>query len=304
MALPPSLIALLIALIPTITALPVTSEHTLHKRSSSAYNVGIGFAIAISILIFASVVFYLGVQRGRKGTWFCWREPLPSSSPTSRSEMIHVIGTEVFKNRISSPIQTHSSALPELSPLEAQPKYVELSTVGTKPKFLELSASELAVFELAQPSPKRPPSVVSTSSKTFYSSRKSSIATAYRKSVASLKTNSKGVYSTTEKPPKVNSWFDRKSWFCRGAMEVEDEEKRLKSKNSVGASIDTLLQPPAAVAILDCKKAEERDTMDWSGMEWVAKVYDERRWKRLSGMRSFYIPDNDEKISNTNVTNH
>jgi hypothetical protein len=288
MSLPSTLLLLLAAILPTIDASPITPEtYLLHKRSSSPRNIGIGFAIALSVLIVASIIFYLGVQRGRTGTWFCWRAPLPSLGSTSP------IDTDMLKSRISSPIQMHSSALPELSPIEAQPRFAELpSPLEEKATFLELAATtEKAVFEMGQTSPRRPPSVASFSleDKSFYSSRKSSIATVYRKSVASVKTSGKSVYSTQERPPQVNSWFDRKSWFCRGAMEVEDEEKKIRGKDE-----SVIAPPPAAVVADTVEPNRTQSTMDWSGMEWLTKVYTGRKSRRLSGMRSFYIAG-DEK---------
>jgi hypothetical protein len=279
MSLPPALLLLLAAILPTIAASPITPQtHLLYKRSSSPRNTGIGFAIALSVLLVASIMFYLGVQRGRTGTWFCWRAP---TDP------------DMLKSRISSPIQTHSSALPELSPVQAQPRFAELpSPLEEKPRFLELSAAtERAVFEMGQASPRRPPSVASWSleDKTFYSSRKSSIATACRKSVASVKTSGKSVYSTRERPPQANSWFDRKSWCCRGAMEVEDEEKKIRGKDDAGIAL-----PPAAVVVDRSELDRTQSIMDWSGMEWLTKVYTGHKSRRLSGLRSFYI-SGDEK---------
>ncbi|KAF1979825.1 hypothetical protein BU23DRAFT_549019 [Bimuria novae-zelandiae CBS 107.79] len=303
-----TLLSLLVAFVPTATAWPIASgPQNVRKRDTSPRNVSIGFAIAISVLIFASVIFFLGVQRGRTGTWFCWREPLPSFRPCSPSENTQVIDTDTLKSRISSPLQMHSSALPELSPVEAQPRFAELSPMGATPKALELATSEKAVFEMGLASPRRPPSVISKASKSSYSSRKSSIATAYRKSVASVKTTGKSVYSTSEKPPKVNSWFDRKSWFCRGAMEIEDEEKRMRGDEAAEGPSACTLAPPttAVVASKNIGEIEGRATMDWSGMEWLTKVYDGRKSRRLSGkdvdddkesgMKSFYIPGSDEK---------
>lgn len=266
--------------------------YLLHKRSASPHNIGIGIAIAISVLIVVSIIFYLGVQRGRTGTWFCWRAPLASLSPVSPSEKVHPIDTDMLKSRISSPIQTHSSALPELSPLEVRPQYVELpSPLEEKLKFLELSATtEKAVFEMGLASPRRPPSAASMEGRSFYSSRKSSIVTAYRKSIASVKTTGSGVYSTQERPPKVHSWYDRKSWFCRGAMEVEDEEKKIRGRFDTEAEAADVVTPPPTAVIADSDDTERGQShMDWSGMEWLTKVYNGRNSRRLSGMRSFFI---------------
>ncbi|KAJ4346617.1 uncharacterized protein N0V89_010548 [Didymosphaeria variabile] len=314
MSLPTSLLLLLASILPTTAASPITPEtHILHKRSPSSHNIGIGFAIAISVLTLASLIFYLGVQRGRTGSWFCWRTPIPSL-PASPTEKAQPVSTDTLKSRISSPIQMLSSALPELSPLEAQPPFAELSSPAEekekpKPKFLELSTTEKGVFEMGQASPRRPPSVATVEEKSFYSSRKSSLSTVYARSVASVKTRGKSVYSTHERPPKVTSWFDRRSWFCRGAMEVEDEEKKIRGwgedadVEDVGSSVaappaaevkdvgGTVAAPPAAGIAEPLEAHKRQSTMDWSGMEWLTKVYNGRKSRRLSGMRSFYIGD-------------
>lgn len=176
----------------------------------------------------------------------------------------------------------------------SEKKVLELS--ASEKKVLELSASDKSVYEMGQPSLRRPSSTLSTAGKTFYSSRKSSIATVYRKSVASVKTTGKNVYSTSEKPPKVvSSWFDRKSWFCQGAMEVEDEEKRIRGKDSAEDLDVNIPEPPPPTAVVEWREGEHRGTMDWSGMEWLTKMYNERKSRRMSGMRSFYIPGGDEK---------
>ncbi|KAK3207811.1 hypothetical protein GRF29_96g492176 [Pseudopithomyces chartarum] len=284
-----SILSLLLSYSLTAIASPIPTEpHTLHKRSPSPRNIGIGFAIAISLLIFASFIFYLGVQYGRTGSWLLWRHHLPTT------DKLPILDTDTLKGRISSPIQMHSSALPELSPVEAQPRFAELSPMDPK-KPLELSASEKSVYEMGLPSLRRPSSVDSSRGKTFYSSRKSSIATVYRKSVASVRTNGKSIYTSSEKPPKVSSWFDRKSWFCQGAMEVEVEEKRARGKDGVEGVDESILETPAPAAVLEWKQGEKTDTMDWSGMEWLTRMYDERKSRRESGMRSFYIAGRDEK---------
>ncbi|KAL5420368.1 hypothetical protein PMIN04_006540 [Paraphaeosphaeria minitans] len=296
MSLPPTFIFVLAAVIPA-AASPITPEAYLHKRSTSPHNIGISFAIGISVLLVASIVFYLGVQRGRTGTWFCWRAPLASLSPASPSEKTHTLDTDMLKSRISSPIHMHSSALPELSPVEVQPRVAEFkSPLEEKSKLLELSATtEKAVFEMGLASPRRPPSAASMEGNSFYSSRKSSIASAYRKSLASEKTSGKIVYSTQERPSKVNSWLDRKSWFCRGAMEVEDEEKKIRGRDGTEGEGTAVLAPPLAAVMADEVEAEGRQShMDWSGMEWLAKVYNGRKSRRLSGTKSFFISGDDK----------
>lgn len=92
----------------------------------------------------------------------------------------------------------------------------------------------------------------------------------------------KSVYSTQERPPRVNSWFDRKSWCCKDAAVVEDEEKRVRGEES--SVVGHVMAPQAAVVV------DRRESgMDWSGLEWLSKVYNGRKSKHLSGLKSLYI---------------
>jgi hypothetical protein len=104
------------------------------------------------------------------------------------------------------------------------------------------------------------------------------------------------------------SIFDRSSWFCQGAMEVEDEVRRgretstdtlpaypgpavIRTSRGSGDSVDEkeLLQAMTSVeSVADAEdvegeaKRKREPTMDWSGMEWLRGVYAERKSKLKS----------------------
>lgn len=325
-----------------LSALPPTLASPIaSKRSPSPHNLGMGFAIALSLLLLASLTFYLGVLHGRTGTWVFWRArarappSLRSPSPLGK-EKPHPLDPATFKQQISAPVEMmHSTALPELSPIAAAgapPRYAELSSpVAPAPPPLELAALEKALhaYEMGPTTPRRPPSVASRTSvvsRSFYSSRKSSVASSEksvgeargvsflssrkssvatvgrgRVSVRSVKSmaggrRGKSVYSCKEAPPRVGSWVERerKSWFCRGAMEVESEVKKGRG-GDMEEQMASAPAPASATVVMEGGDGEKRGTMDWSGMEWLSKVYGERKSRRLSGMRSFYIPDAEEK---------
>lgn len=327
---------------PTLASPIASNPHTLTKRSPSPHTLGIGFAIALSLLLLASLTFYLGVLHGRTGTWVFWRARAPPSlrslSPLGK-EKPHPLDPATFKQQISAPVEMmHSTALPELSPIAAAgapPRYAELSSpVAAAPPPLELAALEktLHAYEMGPTTPRRPPSVASRTSvvsRSFYSSRKSSVASSGKsvgeargvsflssrkssvatvgrgrvsvRSVRSVKSmaggrRGKSVYSCKEAPPRVGSWVERerKSWFCRGAMEVESEVKKGRG-GDMEEQMASAPAPASATVVMEGGDGEKRGTMDWSGMEWLSKVYGERKSRRLSGMRSFYIPDAEEK---------
>ncbi|KAF2115418.1 hypothetical protein BDV96DRAFT_646417 [Lophiotrema nucula] len=129
----------LMLIISNVIASPI-SNHRLVTRSSKGRKVGVNFAIAISIVIFAAIVFYLGMRRGRSGSWFCWRDPsssLPSANPSSLD--------------VSKPLPPRPRSIPRTNVINeneiAEP--IELSPVEAKPKFLELPG-ETGVFEIGE----------------------------------------------------------------------------------------------------------------------------------------------------------
>ncbi|KAF2245006.1 hypothetical protein BU26DRAFT_522704 [Trematosphaeria pertusa] len=288
----PLVLPLLLSTLATIAAFPLPIEpRALSKRSPSSHDVGVGFAITISIIIFAAIVFYLGVRRGQTGTYFCWRNPpaVPLRSPTSLSEKISIVDPHQFKSRISCPVPIHSSALPELSPVDVQPA----------PRFLELSSEPKAIYEMGQPSPRhtKRPSADRKSHFDRCSRSRSSSSSAKRYTTASRKSQSPKRHTTASRKsqsPKCHtmasrksrgadrkSLFDRKSWFCKSAMEVESEAREKSPLDEDERGVDPPSYPGSVM--LRPETEAERGEMDWSGMEWLRRVYVGRK-----SMKSVY----------------
>lgn len=194
----------LLSILPSAQSHPLPTAASLSKRTPRAHTIGVGFAITLSTILLAILIFYLGVRRGRAGTWFCWRDASPSltSTPSTRP-------------RISCPVPIHSSALPELSPVNAPPAFAELD-VG----------AEKAVYELGIPSPQRP---LSAATQTSGGEKRKSLFLAQRarKSLLAVKAGRKSGAERRSRST-ARSGVERKSWFCRSALEVEDEERRLR----------------------------------------------------------------------------
>jgi hypothetical protein len=64
--------------LPSVSSAPtLLSPHTPRPKKIGVYT-----AIGVSIVIFSAIVFWLGMRRGRTGTWYCWRNDLsPMDSP-------------------------------------------------------------------------------------------------------------------------------------------------------------------------------------------------------------------------------
>jgi hypothetical protein len=226
MALPVSLI-LLIADLAIAAPLPLHDSHPLLlKRGPSGHTVGVGFAITISIIVFAAVVFYLGVRRGQTGTWYCWRDPPESSHGSTDDEKIEPSRRQDIKSTIGFPALQRATVPIELSPVEA------------KPTFLELPTEKL--------------------------------------------------YELGEKSPRRFSWYDdmkKKSWF--GGKERKGSTATTRTKRSLyemeGSPISPVDPPayPDPVAMREWEKmregqGEKEGEMDWSGIEFMRKMYKDR----------------------------
>ncbi|KAF2676302.1 hypothetical protein K458DRAFT_492512 [Lentithecium fluviatile CBS 122367] len=344
MARPISVLHSILTILPTITALPIThltARTTLLKRARpSNKSLSIALPVTFAILSLCALIFYLTMPRATFESWFCRRKstppptPQPSSphvrSPTVLSEKISLADPDQFKTRISCPMSTHSTALPELSPVEA----------GAGPKF-EIDSKiapqrQPVIHEMGDGTPRRPPSAATVRKsgsfgkgdrKSRYRSRSRSNPTrppTHRRLTSAISV--KGLRKSTMERTSTfyrksifhfsdrrGSIFDRGSWFCQSAMEVEHETRRGRE-----TSVDTLPAYPGPAVVRDSSetmqcvdekewmegklstetegRAEEVEggtkrkrepTMDWSGMEWLRGVYSERKSKR----RSFYPRD-------------
>lgn len=223
-------------------AIPLSSGHRVHylvKRSPPARKIGIGIAIGISLVIFAAIVFYLGVRRGYTGTWFCWRDPEPvsSSKASTYSEYSEKPVRPVpkdLRNSIGFPILKGSSVPFQPSPVDDEKEHQiwELSPVSpARPRFLELP-TESNIHEIGE--------------------RRSWIDEIKRRS----------------------SWFCR--GIDRTSVVVETPKRSLYEMDA--EPIDPPAYPePAMLRGSFMDESRGSGAMNWEGLEWIKKIYADRR---------------------------
>ncbi|KAF2260791.1 hypothetical protein CC78DRAFT_536172 [Lojkania enalia] len=136
-------------LIPLLLSSSISASPLPHitRRSARSRKIGTGFAIAISLIIFTVLVFFLGMRYGQTGTWRIWRAPL--SLPTSTTNTTITTRT----NPTSHPTKKKPKAPPQItisSPTEISP--IERSTA---PGFQFELPAEQQIFEIGAPSPRR-----------------------------------------------------------------------------------------------------------------------------------------------------
>lgn len=233
-----SLILAILVNLTIVAALPARdSTLRLSKRTSSGRKAGTGIAIAIAVILFAAIIFYLGMRRGQTGTWYCWRDPpsTSSSSPiTSISEKEPPPQPRDLKDTIGFPQLQRCTVPIELSPVEAKPK----------PTFLELPG-ESHVHELGAP----------------------------------------------------RSWFEEKkrSWFGgrerRNGSSSDAHPLPVTPKRSLYEMDAEPIHPPAyqlasnaahrprfpPALFLRESVGDSEGGMDWSGIEYLKKMYTERK---------------------------
>ncbi|PSN61486.1 hypothetical protein BS50DRAFT_152666 [Corynespora cassiicola Philippines] len=74
-----------LALVVATQCFQLASAMPIYKRTPSPKNIGMGFGIAVSGLIFTVIVFYLGMRRGKTGSWRFWRSTPSHPYRTSHS---------------------------------------------------------------------------------------------------------------------------------------------------------------------------------------------------------------------------
>ncbi|KAF2267479.1 hypothetical protein CC78DRAFT_530864 [Lojkania enalia] len=110
--------------------------NSLSKRPQS-HIIAIGFAIAISIIIFSVIIFYLGVRRGLTGTWCCWR----SSVSLPMTPIDHYFDHSMPKCVKNPKHPEHPDLHYSHHAIEPDIKdSLEISPVEKSPSFLELPA--------------------------------------------------------------------------------------------------------------------------------------------------------------------
>ena len=225
----------------TISAHPLSQRHKQGKRTTANQNVGSKLAIAICIVLVAVIFYYFGMHHERTKSWLGQRSACTTNEPILDDKTCP--GEQRSKPRISCPVAVLSSApiKPDYSPVEAPTPSLHC---------FELPIKE--VHEMGLPSPKKA-------------------------------------------PPRA-SWlsFDRKPWWSKHP-EVEGQARsartsRTKSMRSwfkndggMSKSQEASIPSPGLVETADiraCSNDAEQESksdgstlMDWSGLDYVRKIY-------------------------------
>ncbi|KAF1963723.1 hypothetical protein CC80DRAFT_588073 [Byssothecium circinans] len=256
-------LSLFLSTLSSVTALPLPSPDRRHVYKRSAYSpkdVGVGFGIAIGALISVLIVFYLGFQRGKAGSWLWWRKPVPTfepavksmSSPTpsftptlGRRSTTNISGKTIapsFRPSLGrSPtslsgktISTHtpmysSTFTPSFSPVSEKPQEGSIQIVAER-KFEEFGSHmqvEQVVHELGTTSPRRPASAWT--------------ATTAKSMTKSEWLRNTYMSSTSTKASRRKSFFTayRKSGFTvASAKEIINSRPGLEERNTRGSFDD------------------------------------------------------------------
>ncbi|KAF2011950.1 hypothetical protein BU24DRAFT_266943 [Aaosphaeria arxii CBS 175.79] len=256
--------------ISTSIASPISSRAPLSKRSASPSKIGTGFGIALALILFTVLIFYLGVIYGRNGLRSRWRatkdtqfnsSSVTATHPTRGRSHIHrklqtsmigfpqhnekVMDADYFDtNTAISPIeQAGQEARPvELSPVEARPRLIELSPIeayGT-PIVLEQLPNETTLVEAGGGTPRR------------------------------------GRFDVTK------SWFSTSSRKSRQRSLARDKEASIYEMPATPSStchqgVPTLPPLPPAYTEKGRQKSRDDESVDWSGIEFMKGMYSQRK---------------------------
>lgn len=226
----------------TILASPLPKYNKHAKRSTAGQNVGSGVAIAVCMVLLAGIFYYLGMRHERTMSWFGKRSPATAPSPM-RDDRLLPEGPRHMR-QISCPVAVKSSA-----PIKPYEEPVEAPTPSLR--YYELPIKE--VHEMGLPSPKKPPPRVSWLSldrKPWW--LKSSEDEAGRES------------ATTSRSKSMRSWFKRDS-----SMSNVQEKAHPSPELNEAACLATLADNKEDIE----RKSDGSTLMDWSGLDYVRKIY-------------------------------
>lgn len=246
------------ALFRTISASPLY-HHRHAKRNTTSQNVGSGFAIAICIVLLAGVFYYLGMRHERSKSWFLQRKA--PVVPEANVEFKSTTEKQGHKRQISCPLAVSSSA-----PIKTHEDPIEAPAPSLR--YYELPIKE--IHEMGLPSPKKPPpraSWLSLDRKPWWlkypeqEERRQSAGTSRSKS--------------------MRSWFR-----AERNMDAVQEDIPIPSTNTVQSPTVVLssttvpsptIVPPERVASTQLDEVERKSDgstlMDWSGLDYVRKIY-------------------------------
>ncbi|KAF2631392.1 hypothetical protein BU25DRAFT_185276 [Macroventuria anomochaeta] len=227
----------------TISASPLPRHHKPVKRSTTSQNVGSGFAIAICVVFLAAISYYFGMHHERTKSWFSKRNAPTVSEPVTHNKTI-MEGQRRLR-QISCPLAVASSA-----PIKPYDDPVEAPTPSLR--YYELPIKE--VHEMGLPSPNKPPpraSWLSLDRKTWWlkypedEEQRRSASTSRSKSVRSWFKSEINMNNVQEEIPKPSPGLI-KAVHLEAHNASEDEKER----TSDGSTF-----------------------MDWSGLDYVRRIY-------------------------------
>ncbi|KAF9696381.1 hypothetical protein EKO04_005354 [Ascochyta lentis] len=238
-----SLVLQLLVIFRTISASPLPHHYKHAKRTTRSQDVGSGFAIAICVLILAGVFYYLGMHHERTRLWISARNP--SSPPKCTQNDTTTSESHKIKTRISCPLAVSSSA-----PIRPYDSPVEAPTQSLR--YYELPIKE--VHEMGLPSPRKHlprASWLSLDRKPWWvkypddEEQRGSARTSRSKSMRSWFRSDRSMNHVQEEVPSLSPV--QTEVVRLGAGSVKEDEKGRKSDGST--------------------------LMDWSGLDYMRKIY-------------------------------
>ncbi|KAH6643601.1 hypothetical protein C7974DRAFT_1233 [Boeremia exigua] len=245
LSVPPPAFQLLIFL-RAISASPLPQHHQQAKRSTTHQNIGSGFAIAICTVILACFFYFLGMRHECTKSWFNKRKAYNESTPARETGKI----TEErgHKRQISYPLAVVSSA-----PIKPYDEPVEAPTASLR--YYELPIKE--IHEMGLPSPKKQP--------------RASWLSFDRKPWWMKYPESNG----QRRSARTSGSKSMRSWFKSGEnLDVTHDKDHVSSCHTT----ETVHGEERSADLIQSERKSNRSSlMDWSGLDYVRRIYMERK---------------------------
>lgn len=251
----------------TISASPLPRRSPQAKRGTTPQNIGSGFAIAICVVILAVVFYYLGMRHKRTKSWLKKRKaPAALEAPATES----TTDGQRHKRQISCPIAVASSA-----PIKPCDDPVEAATASLR--CYEMPTKE--VYEMGLPSPKKPPSRVSWLSldrKPWWLTNAGKEGG--RHSVKTSGSKSMRTWFRSDSIVSVPEDRSMRTWFRSDSVGTMPEHMPTSTPSSPPPVPKVALSDtPRAINDNGERRSDGSTLMDWSGLDYVRKIYVERK---------------------------
>ena len=225
----------------TISANPLPQRHSNMKRNTIRQNVGSGFTIAICIVLVAAIFYFLGMHHERTKSCFGQRSASTTNEPIQDNKTVP--GGQILKPQISCPVAVLSSApiKPDNSPVEAPTPSL---------RYFELPIKE--VHEMGLPSPKKTPlrgSWLSLDRKTWW--------------LKHPEAEDQARSARTSRSKSMRSWFRNDRSVCKF------QEASIPSPGLV----ETFNLNSCSKEFEQERKSDGSTLMDWSGLDYVRRIY-------------------------------